>query len=120
MKIAIPVEDNTAEARICSSFGRAAYFLLYDTSKEEVKFVANTAAASANGTGIGAAQIIADEGAKVLITPRCGKNAADILLAAGVKIYRSTDFFASENIESFLQGKLDFLTEIHAGLHQHG
>ena len=35
MKIAIPVDEKTLESNVCVSFGRAPYFLVYDTETRE-------------------------------------------------------------------------------------
>ena len=49
---------------ICESFGRAPYYLIYDTEKDEATFIDNSAATSTGGAGIKAAQVIVDSGAK--------------------------------------------------------
>ena len=117
MKIAIPVDKKSRDSNVCVSFGRAPYFLLYDSESEQGQFLLNTAAESAGGAGIKAAQIVVDSGAQVLLTPRCGKNAADVITAAEIPIYKTIDKTVTENITAFLAGKLDTLDEIHAGFH---
>ena len=76
MKIAIPVDEKTLESNVCVSFGRTPYFLIYDVETKESIFIDNSAAASTGGAGIKAAQIIVDNKADVLLTPRLGENAA--------------------------------------------
>ncbi len=119
MKIAIPVDENTLESGVCMSFGRAPYYRLYDSQTQENEFILNSAAQSAGGAGIRAAQLLADRKPEVLLTPRCGQNAADVILAAGIKIYKTEGASVKDNIDSFLAGKLEELSEIHAGLHGH-
>ena len=34
MKIAIPVDEKSLESNVCVSFGRAPYFLIYDTESK--------------------------------------------------------------------------------------
>ena len=113
MKIAIPVDDGN----ICVSFGRTPYFMLYDTENNKSRFINNSAANSQGGAGIKAAQIIVDNNADVLITPRCGQNAAEVLIAANVKIYKALNNSIEENLTEFKNDKLSILTEIHAGFH---
>lgn len=72
MRIAIPVEEKTSAANVCSSFGRTPYFLIYDTETKESTFLDNSAVASAGGAGIKAAQTIIDNNVGALLTPRCG------------------------------------------------
>lgn len=120
MKIALPVEDKLLESRICQSFGRAPYFLIYDTESKEGVFQDNKAAASQGGAGIKAAQAIVDSQVEALLTPRCGENAASVINAAHIKIYKTVNDSIIDNIEALTSGKLALLDEIHAGFHNHG
>ncbi len=119
MKIAVPVDQKTLDSGVCASFGRAPYFLIYDSEKKESSFIDNSAATSAGGAGIRAAQIIIDSGADVLLALRLGDNAADVLKPAEIKIYKPTPVSAKENIDAFLAGNLSLLEDIHAGFHRH-
>ena len=91
MKIAIPVNDKSMDKGVCPSFGRAPYFLVYDTETKKGDFIDNGAASSQGGAGIKAAQLIVDNGADALITPRCGENAASVIKTGQVRIYRSIE-----------------------------
>ena len=120
MKIAIPVDEKSVDSNVCVSFGRTPYFLIYDVDTKESVFLDNSAAASTGGAGIKAAQTIVDNKANVLLTPRCGENAADVFKAAEIKIYKTTTASPKDNIDAFIDGKLPLLDEIHAGFHGHG
>jgi predicted Fe-Mo cluster-binding NifX family protein len=120
MKIAIPVDEKTLESNVCVSFGRTPYFLIYDVETKESIFIDNSAAASTGGAGIKAAQIIVDNKADVLLTPRLGENAAEVLKPAEIKIYKTITGSAKDNIDAFIDGKLPLLDEFHAGFHGHG
>lgn len=120
MKIAIPVDDKSMETTICQSFGRTPYFLIYDTASKEGMFLDNSAAASQGGAGIKAAQTIVDNKADMLIAPRCGENAAEVLKSANIKIYRTKNNSINDNINALIDGTLSLLDEIHAGFHNHG
>jgi len=120
MKIIVPVESKSLDTPVCQSFGRTPLFVLVDTEKEKEEFLDNEAAASQGGAGIKASQMIADCGATAVITYRLGQNAADVLIAANIKIYKAQDGTVKENVEKFKEGKLDLLNEIHAGFHNHG
>ncbi|WP_303862210.1 NifB/NifX family molybdenum-iron cluster-binding protein [Alkalibaculum bacchi] len=117
MKIAIPVDEKDMGTNVCVSFGRTPYFLIYDTESKESAFIDNSAAASSGGAGIKAAQIIVDSNIEVLLTPRCGQNAADVLNAANIKIYKTTTHSVKDNIDAFIAGTLSLLDEIHEGFH---
>lgn len=119
MKIAMPVEEKSMGTSICASFGRTPYFIIYDTETKESTYLDNSGAASTGGAGIKAAQILADHGVEALLTPRCGENAAEVLKAADIEIYKTISTSAEENIHAFIAGTLPLLEEIHAGFHGH-
>jgi C_GCAxxG_C_C family probable redox protein len=120
MKVIIPVETCSIQAPVCPSFGRSPFFACCDTETGSSEFLTNSAAESQGGAGIQAAQFITDSGAGVLITYRCGKNAADVLQAAGIQILKAHDGSAEENIAKYKSGELSPLTQIHAGFHHQG
>ena len=120
MKIAIPVEEKSLGTNVCVSFGRTPYFAVYDTETQETAFLENSAAESQGGAGIKAAQLMVDQAVQGVITVRLGENAAEVLQAAEIKLYRSVFGSVEKNIEEWLAGNLNPLTEIHAGFHHHG
>jgi predicted Fe-Mo cluster-binding NifX family protein len=120
MKIAMPVDDKTMESDVCISFGRTPYFLIYDTETKESVFLDNSAASSQGGAGIKAAQTVVDNQVGALITPRCGENAAAVIYAADIKIYKTINASVKDNILAFEAEKLSLLDDIHAGFHGHG
>ncbi len=75
----------------------------------------NPAAEIQGGAGIQAAQFLVDQGVDVLITVRCGQNAADVFGAAGMKIYKSEGKVATKVLEDFYAGRLKKLTHFHDG-----
>lgn len=120
MKIAIPATANNIDSEVCPSFGRTEFFLIYNTNDQSNFFLDNSAATSQGGAGIKAVQILVDEHVDVLITPRCGENAASVLLEANIAIYKAAGNNLKDNISACEQGKLEMLNEIHPGLHNHG
>ena len=120
MKIAMPVDEKTMDSNLCVSFGRTPYFLLYDTETKESVFIDNSAATSQGGAGIKAAQTVVDSQVGALITPRCGENAAKVIHAANLKIYKTINSSIRDNIAAYEEEKLSLLEEIHAGFHGHG
>ena len=120
VRIAIPTEQESLQGSVAASFGRAPFFLLYETKTEESVFLENSALVSPGGAGIKAAQLIVDENVQAVLTPRCGENAAQVLQAAGIALYKTNGTSLEENIRSFVQGELLLLDKIHAGLSHHG
>jgi predicted Fe-Mo cluster-binding NifX family protein len=119
MKIALPVDEKSPDSGVCASFGRAPFFLIYDTKTKEAQYLENTAADDSGGAGIKAAQIVADSGAQVLIAPRCGQNAAKVLAAARIALFAAQPGSAGDNISAHEAGRLSPLCDIHAGYHRH-
>ncbi|MEG1633033.1 MAG: NifB/NifX family molybdenum-iron cluster-binding protein [Oscillospiraceae bacterium] len=117
MKIAIPVDEGNIDSAVCVSFGRTPFFLLYDTESGEAVFIENAAAEAQGGAGIKAAQTVVDAGANALLTVRCGQNAAEVLNAAQIGIFKTVGSGAWENLAAFKAGKLSPMTEFHAGFH---
>lgn len=113
MKIALPLDENKID--ICPAFARAPYFLLAVDGKEEI--LANPATQAAGGAGVKAAQFLVDQDITILLTPRCGQNAAEVLQAADIAIYHTQKGTAQENLQAYQEGKLEKLTHFHAGFH---
>ncbi len=118
MKIAIPVNDD--KITVCVSFGRPPLFALMDTESGTMEYLKNSAAESQGGAGIKAAQFLVDQGAEAVLTPRCGENAAEVLNAAKVALYKTNSDSVADNIAAFKAGKLSSLSQFHAGFHNHG
>jgi predicted Fe-Mo cluster-binding NifX family protein len=120
MKITIPSEGKELSSSVCQSFGRTLYFIVVDTQTLDFQVLDNEAAAAQGGAGIKAAQAVADSGAQAVITYHCGENAADVLKAADIKIYKAVPGTVRELIDKYNKGELQELTEIHPGYHNHG
>ncbi len=115
MKVAIPLDENKTD--VCAVLARAPFFLFWEDGQETA--VPNPAAQAQSGAGVQAAQFLVDSAVSVLITPRCGQNAADVFSAAGIGIYKSAGTAAAENISAWQEGRLEELTHFHGGFHGH-
>ena len=115
MKIVLPLDENKID--VCVSFARAPYFVFVDTKSGEKDIVDNPAAQAHGGAGVKAAQGILDKGVDAVLTVRLGENAAEAFNAAGIEIYKTSGNSIDENVEAFIEGKLEKLTHFHAGFH---
>lgn len=120
MKIAMPVNENNDQTTICLSFGRTPYYLVTDTESGDKEYIENKAAAQPGGAGIAASQSLVDAEVDAVLAPSCGENAARVLQAAGIKIYKTQGVLVDENIRALVDGKLSSLDEIHPGFHGRG
>lgn len=91
-KVAITVQGDSLDDPVDPRFGRAAGFLIVDTESMQSEFLSNaTTTEMASGAGIQAAQMIADSGAKLLLTGRIGPKALRALGAAGIRAIEDMD-----------------------------
>ena len=94
------------EALVDQRFGRCPYFVLVDSESMQFEAVPNPAVASGHGAGIQAAQTIAGNQAKVLITGNVGPNAFRALSAAGIAIVTGASGKVRDAIEKYKKGLL--------------
>lgn len=113
MKIAIPLDENKQD--MCLVLARAPFFLFCQDDAQEI--VENPAANAQGGAGVQVAQFLVDSNVAILITPRCGQNAADIFTVAAIKIYKSVEKAAMDNLKAYQNGTLEELTKFHGGFH---
>ncbi|MBK5253690.1 MAG: DUF134 domain-containing protein [Peptostreptococcaceae bacterium] len=116
MILALPVDEAVKETKLSISFGRASFYMFYNVETEEFKFLENSAKDAEGGAGIKAAQTIIDNDVKIMLTPRCGKNATDVF-EGNVEVFKTTFDTALENIKAYKEGKLAKLDEIAPGRH---
>lgn len=119
MRIAIPTTGLNFDSQVEGRFGRAQYFAIVDTDTMELLTALNPACDCQGGAGILAAQVVVDNGVKALLTTSCGKNAADVLQAAEVKLYQmdAQCTTVKDAVERYKAAALMELEDIHAGYH---
>ncbi|MBD3418987.1 MAG: dinitrogenase iron-molybdenum cofactor biosynthesis protein [Chitinivibrionales bacterium] len=107
MKIALTSKGKTLDDQIDPRFGRAAWFIVYDTETNESSVLPNEQnVTAAQGAGIQAAQTIASSGATVLVTGNCGPKAFTALQAADVSVFSGVAATCKEAIESLRRGDM--------------
>lgn len=121
MKVCVTAKAEGLTAQVDPTFGRAAYFVFADTETLEsdspaVESVANDP--GAHGAGVQASQMVAEKGAKVVITGSVGPNAYQGLSAAGIEMYTGATGSVKQALADFQAGKLK-LTGVATGT-RHG
>jgi predicted Fe-Mo cluster-binding NifX family protein len=106
MKICVTATANSLDAQIDPRFGRCSYFVIVDSETMQFEAVPNMAAAASGGAGIQAAQTIAKEGVKLLITGNVGPKAFQALAAAGIEIATGAFGPVREAVEKYKRGEL--------------
>jgi predicted Fe-Mo cluster-binding NifX family protein len=107
MKIAISVTTSRPEAAFESRFGRAAAFVIVDTSTGEQQAVANPAAQLGGGAGIRAAEFLVRHDVEAVISGAFGPKAYDVLHTSGVRLYQARSGTVGDLVARLLKGDLD-------------
>jgi predicted Fe-Mo cluster-binding NifX family protein len=107
MKIILTATSPSLDSPIDPRFGRGAYFIVADSDTFEWKAHPNPAVGASGGAGAQAAQFIAKQKAKAVISGDFGPNAYSALQTAGLAMYlfgQSTT--VRQAIELFKSGQL--------------
>jgi len=109
MRIAFTTKGTEWESQMDPRFGRAEYFLVYDEEKDELTSVNNKDVENeAHGAGPKAAQKLAEQSIKVLVTGNGpGGNAATVLQKIGLDCYiKAGEMTVREAYEAYKNGNL--------------
>lgn len=87
MKICIPSRGPDAGDFIDERFGRAPFFIIYDSESDTTESLKNPAAESMGGVGPKAVQFLVNHSVNVLVAERVGGNAAEALKAGGISVF---------------------------------
>ncbi len=108
MRIAVSASGRSMDAPVDPRFGRAKWFLIYDTDSGDSEVVDNAQNLQlAQGAGIQAAQNISTTGAQVVLTGHCGPKAFQTLTAAGVQVITGAQGTIEQAIQQFQAGTLE-------------
>jgi predicted Fe-Mo cluster-binding NifX family protein len=108
MKICIPSRGPDAGDLVDERFGRAPFFIIYDTGSEKTEPHKNTAAESMGGVGPKAAQFLMNHAVNVLLAERVGGNAVEALKAGGIRVFlvEEKGITVREAVSAYLKGSL--------------
>lgn len=107
MKVAISATQADLNAKMDPRFGRAQYFVIYDTDTGQYETIENPNIMAAGGAGIQSAQMIISSGANAVISGSFGPNASMTLQSAGVSMYVGNPAApVKENIDMLINGEL--------------
>jgi predicted Fe-Mo cluster-binding NifX family protein len=106
MRVAASATGSTLSATVDPRFGRCSTFVLVETDDMSVEAIDNGDGALTGGAGIQAAQLLARQGVRAVLTGNCGPNAHQTLTAAGIDVYVGCNGTVSEVVERFRSGQL--------------
>jgi len=107
MKLIITSEGPNPSDLVDPRFGRARYFIQYDSASESYVSADNSEqAAAAQGAGVQAAQKVVGIGAEALLTGHCGPKAFQVLDEANVTIYSGFEGTVLDAVKAWKNGAL--------------
>lgn len=106
MKICVTSQGEGMDSKVDPRFGRCAYFIVVDTETMESESIMNGSAGAGGGAGVQAAQVVANQGAEVVITGNVGPKAFRALDAADVGIIAYVTGTVQEAVDAFVAGDL--------------
>jgi len=113
MKLAISATGKDLTASVDPRFGRASYFVIVDSESGDIVDVIDNLAAqdAAQGAGINAATLVANSGAKAVLTGQVGPKAFEVLRASGISIISNMKGKVGEAVEQYRKGAISSTTE---------
>jgi len=106
LRIAVSATDGNLDAQIDPRFGRCQHFIFVDSDTMQFTARPNASSGAMHGAGIEAAQTVANEEVKVLITGSVGPNAWQILSQAGIEVIADASGTVREAIQRYKAGQL--------------
>jgi predicted Fe-Mo cluster-binding NifX family protein len=103
--ICISATEPNLDAQLDPRFGRCAYLIIVDSNTMQFSAIPNLGTDMSGGAGIHAAQTIANEGAKIVITGNVGPNSFKALSAAGIEVITGASGTVKEVVENFKKGR---------------
>lgn len=122
MKVVVCAKNsNGLESEVDERFGRAEYYVVFDTETKDIKTIENSAKNEAQGAGGKAVSILNETGADAVIVPELGPKAVTALEAFEISAFQiDNSKSVDEAIKSFLNGNLQKMNtssvEEHSGL----
>ena len=112
MRIAVASKGVEKSSDVDPRFGRAAHFLIFDTSDESLSVIDNSQNINAaQGAGIQAAENVARANVDLVVAGNFGPKAFQALGAAGIKAAMWTDGTVAEALELARNDKLEICTK---------
>ncbi len=107
MRVLVTALGDSMNASVDERFGRAEYFIIYDTGTKNFEAIKNPFLNDQGGVGVSAAKFTVEKGVDAVISGSYGPNALEILRASSIKLYNAQNRTVQENIDKLLEGKLE-------------
>jgi predicted Fe-Mo cluster-binding NifX family protein len=113
VRIALGVENDSAEAALKERFGRSPVFAVYDTGSKETTYLKNPENED-RGAGVKTARMLLKNQVDAAVVIKIGERAFEVLHKAGVLLWEGNDGTVNSNIDLFTSGKLHELPKANA------
>ncbi len=118
MKAAVCSMGDSLDALVDPRFGRCANFVIVDTDTMEFTVEKNPGVMMAQGAGIQAAQLLAQQGVQAVIAGNYGPNAYQVLATAGIRMYQGVGGTVRQAVEQMQAGSLGEVGSATVAAHQ--
>lgn len=108
MKIIVSADGEDLKANVHETFGRCDYFVIVEVEEDKIilsRALENKCTGRAGGVGISAAQLVAEEGADIVICQKIGPRAIDVLSQLSIDVYLGKGT-VEEAVSAYLGGGL--------------
>ncbi len=117
MKVAVSSTGKNLDAAVDPRFGRCSTLILVETDDLSFEVVNNEKSSLGGGAGIQTAQLVANNGARAVLTGSCGPNAHQTLSAAGIEVFVECHGTVADVIARFKAGQLTSTAAPNAASH---
>jgi len=107
------MDRNGLDAVVGEHFGRVPFYTLVEPETEEVKTIENTGIHH-EGAGLFPAQIIAKEGADVMLCAGLGRRAIGIFEEKGIHVFIGAEGTVRDALDAYKNGRLQEATDANA------
>ena len=114
-RIIVASDSDDLDGTVFYWLSSSPYFILYDTSKNEMTIIKNPYAAQVRGMGIAVAQMLIRQDIDAVIVGGIGPQAFDAFYLAKVKVYRAVTGSVRDAIMNYQLGESNELTEANLG-----
>lgn len=108
MQILITSQNNDLSSPVDKRFGRAPWFINFDTDTNDWKALPNPGVSYSSGAGVAAAQFVIDQKAEIVISGDFGPHAAKTFQAAKIdmRLFAEDVVTVKDAIDQYQNNKL--------------